>query len=183
MRTVESTFASGGVPSRGSVAAAVLVPLFERDGAAVAVMIRRAEHLRANPGDVAFPGGRLEAGETAAEAAVREAHEEVSLDPAGVRLLGEIGPVSRASRTGRIAVVVATLGEEPALFPNPAEVDECLLVPLGELASPAAYWEEAWRGPDGTVYVMPFFALGDDVIWGATARILTILLGRLAGEK
>lgn len=180
---VEAAFSEGGAPARDDVAAAVLVPLFERDGAANAVMIRRAVHLRANPGDVAFPGGRLEPGETAAEAAVREAFEEIALQPGEVRVLGELPPVSRASRTGRIGVIVAVVGAEAVLVANPHEVDECLLVPLGELASPWSYWEELWPAPDGTDYVMPFFELGEDVIWGATARIVVSLLGRLAGGK
>lgn len=181
--TVEKAFTGGLTPEAtagGTVAAAVVVPLVRLGEEASVILTRRSSTLRSNPGDVAFPGGRLEEGETALEAAVREAFEEVGLDPSRLRLLDSFAPVTRATRTGRVAVFVAAVEGNPVLVPNPKEVDACLLTPLRELADPTSYWEERWQGPDGTSWQMPFFDRGDDVIWGATARILVTLLDRLA---
>lgn len=180
---IESTF-SGGVRPEVSgeqgLAAAVVVPFVRTGEEAEVVLIRRSHALRSNPGDVAFPGGRIEPGETAAAAAVREAHEEVALEPSRLRLLEALAPVTRASRTGRIAVFIAAVDGRPRLVPNPAEVEACLVAPISELADPDRYWEERWVAPDGTTWMMPFFDRGEDVIWGATARILVTLLDRLA---
>ena len=168
---------------RQAPAAAVLLPLVSRDETAVICCIRRALQLRSNPGDVAFPGGRLEPGETALDAALRETAEEIALPPERLRLLGALPPVTRASRTGVIAPFVAAVEGEPELVAFPPEVDECLYVPVREVLDPALYWEEEWLLGDGRNLVMHFFDRGEDVIWGASARILVALLERLAAHQ
>jgi 8-oxo-dGTP pyrophosphatase MutT (NUDIX family) len=144
------------------------------------VLIRRGMNLRSNPGEIAFPGGRVEPGESPLGAALREAFEEVALDPSAVRLLGELPAVSRVSRPEPIAAFVVAVAGEPLLTPNPDEVDDILITPLAELVDPSVYWEELWRRPDGIVWRMSFFDLGDDLLWGASARILVSLFERLA---
>lgn len=148
-------------------------------GGAEVILIRRALHLTSNPGEIALPGGRVEAGETAEEAALREAEEEVALDRALVRVVGWLPVTSRASRIERIATLVGLVEGRPALEANRAEVEEVFTVTLESLADPEHYWEESWTRPDGEVRRMPFFALGTDLIWGATARMLAALFERL----
>ncbi len=144
------------------------------------LLIRRSPAMSTNPGEVAFPGGRLEPGEAPVAAALREAEEEVGLPAGAVDVLGQL-PVRRRTRhPGAIAPFVGTVGDLPALRAGPGEVDEILLVPLGALLDEGVYWEELWN-PEGTpAFPMPFFAdpvvLGDDLVWGATAGMLADLL-------
>ncbi len=160
--------------------AAVLVALFEIGGDTVTTLIRRSWTLVMNPGDLAFPGGRLEPGERAVDAAVREAHEEVRLDPAAVEVLGSLPVVRRGRSSEQVLPFVATLQGEPALTPQPNEVEAVLTVPFSVLAAEGAYWEETWSEPGRGERRLAFFAdpvsLGDDVIWGMTAGILHQLL-------
>jgi 8-oxo-dGTP pyrophosphatase MutT (NUDIX family) len=164
--------------------AAVLVPLFERAGDAAVVLIRRSLWLTSNPGDLAFPGGRLEPGERALDAALREAHEEVGLHPAAVSPLGRLAVVRRARVPERVVPYVGLLSVEPVLRPDPGEVDAVLTVTLAELVAEGVYWEEEWQLPGEGPRRLPFFAksdaLGDDVIWGMTAMVLRELLSAVA---
>ena len=186
---IEQAFAndsgvSGGGPvpieSGSRPAAAVLLPLLSGASDEISlVLIRRATHLRSNPGEIAFPGGRLEPGESPLEAALREASEEVALDPGAVRLLGELPYATRATRPEAIGAFVGAVTGAPMLAANPDEVAELFVTPLADLADGARYWEEIWRRPDGLVWRMSFFDLGDDLIWGASARILVSLFDRL----
>lgn len=170
-------------PRSTGAGAAVLVPLLSsREGGAASVaLIRRARHLRSNPGEIAFPGGRIEPGESEVEAALREAEEEVAMERASVRVLGSLPTVERAARPLPIAVVIGVVDGVPRLRPNPDEVDAVLVVRLDELADPEGYWEESWLRADGQEWRMPMFDLGEDVIWGASARILVLLFERIAG--
>jgi len=164
--------------------AAVLVPLYERAGEATVVLIRRSIWLMSNPGDLAFPGGRLEPGERPLDAALREAEEEVGLDPAAVRPLGRLAIVNRARSPERVVPYVGLLEVEPVLQADPGEVDAVILVTLSDLMAEGVYWEEEWQIPGDGSRRLPFFAspeaLGDDVIWGMTAMVLRELLSALA---
>src|SRR3954452_4179112 len=82
--------------------AAVLIPLFEEDGEARVILTRRAAHLRHHTGEVSFPGGRLDEGEEALVAALREASEEIGLDPAQVEILGQLAPLTTWSSAALI---------------------------------------------------------------------------------
>ena len=163
----------------------VLVPCDERgsDSAVSVVLIRRAAHLRANPGEVAFPGGRIEPGEDPLAAALREAEEEVALTPDAVEVLGELSSVGRPRRSAPILPFVAAARGRPALEPNPDEVDCVLVVPLAELVAPGRYWQERWDRAGDPAWTMHFFDLGEDVIWGATAEMLHALFLCLLGRR
>jgi 8-oxo-dGTP pyrophosphatase MutT (NUDIX family) len=158
----------------------VLVPLFERSGDTAVVLIRRSLELLHNPGDLAFPGGRLEPGETAIEAALREAEEEVALSRETVTVLGRLAVVNRARRNERVVPYVGVLGAQPCLRADPGEVDAVLIASLSDLAADGVYWEEEWEMPGQDPRLLPFFAdpvaLGDDVIWGMTAMVIRELL-------
>ena len=161
--------------------AGVLVPLFEEAREARVVLTRRAAHLRSHTGEVAFPGGRLEPGEEPVAGALREAHEEVGLDPAEVEILGSLAPLQTVSSGSRITPFVGALGRRPPLAPNPAEVARIFDVSLAELVSDGVYREERWDLPGLEDRPMHFFELADETVWGATARILMELLELVVG--
>lgn len=164
--------------------AAVLITLVPAEGSgdaapAAVVLIRRAAHLRRNPGEVAFPGGGIEPGEAPLAAALREAEEEVGLSPGAVDILGRLSTPGRTRRTDLIVPYVAAARELPRLAANAGEVEAILVVPLVELLTTGRYWQERWDENDSLTWTMHFFDLGEDVIWGATARMLYALLLRL----
>jgi 8-oxo-dGTP pyrophosphatase MutT (NUDIX family) len=177
----------GGFPDPGAPAA-VLVPLFEESSEARVVLTRRAAHLRTHTGEVSFPGGRLDAEEAPEDAALREAAEEVALDPSSVELVGRLTPLSTFSSGTTITPVVGILSSRPKLHANPSEVEHVFDVALSDLISDGVFREERWTvpgrpvppDPDGSFPVW-FFELEEDTIWGATARVLVELLRVVLG--
>jgi 8-oxo-dGTP pyrophosphatase MutT (NUDIX family) len=164
--------------------AAVLVALFEEDGEARVILTVRSGRLRSHTGEVAFPGGRVEGGESAVEAALREASEEVALDPGQVTVIRALTAMATVSSNTHMTPIVGTLQARPALTPSPAEVDRIFDVALSELAADGAFHEEWWSvpgrtgppgAPDGEFPVW-FFDVADETVWGATARTLVELL-------
>jgi len=186
MDEVRAIFLDGGptAPSRTGLhgatlqtprPSAVLCPLFEEDGAARVILTRRSSALRSHTGQVSFPGGRLDEGEEPVAAALREATEEIGLDPTVCEILGELSPLVTISSGAAITPFVGALPGRPKLFPNPAEVDRVFDVALSDLVHADVYHEEVWPMPGGnrSMYV---FELDGDTVWGATARMLTELL-------
>ncbi len=161
--------------------AGVLVPLFEEAGETRVVLTRRSADLRSHTGEVAFPGGRLEPGEEPEAGALREAHEEVGLDPVDVEIVGSLAPLATVSSGSRITPFVGMLGRRPHLSPNPAEVARVFDVSLAELVSDGVYRGERWDMPGLEDRPMHFFELEDETVWGATARILMELLELVLG--
>jgi 8-oxo-dGTP pyrophosphatase MutT (NUDIX family) len=161
-----------------SVSFAVLVPLFAVDGEATVLLIRRAARLRRDAGHVAFPGGRVEPGERPLEAALREATEEIGLDPAQVTVVRRLQVVERPDGD-RIAAFLGVLAERPVLTLNWEEVEAVIELPLAALLADGVGWQERWSlgGDERRIH---FFAdpstLGEDLIWGLTAGILWSLL-------
>lgn len=168
------------LPAASRRPAAVVCLLFDEevDGLVQAhvVLTRRSSGLRSHSHQVSFPGGRLDAGETAEQAARREAQEEVGIDPAAVRLIGRLPAMRTVVNPSPIIPFVAALPGRPELVPNPAEVERAFTVALVELMSAATYHQELWIFPDGSEVAMPFYELEGDTVWGATARMLTDLL-------
>jgi 8-oxo-dGTP pyrophosphatase MutT (NUDIX family) len=156
--------------------AAVLCALFDEAGEAQVVLTRRSSRLRSHTGQVSFPGGRLDAGETAEACALREAREEVGLDPSTVEVLARLSTVRIMANPAPVLPFVGALPGRPSLRPNPAEVERAFTVTLSELSDPEVYREEIWIYPDGTERSMYFFELIGDTVWGATARMLFELL-------
>jgi 8-oxo-dGTP pyrophosphatase MutT (NUDIX family) len=164
----------------GARASAVLVPLYELDGQTQVLLTRRAEGLRNHSGEVSFPGGRLDPGETAVDAALREAHEEIGLPFDAVEIVGELDHLGTIVSRSEIVPVVARLRELPPLLPNPHEVARVFGVPLSEFVADGVFREERWAigGQTRPVY---FFELEDETVWGATARVLMDLLTTVLG--
>jgi 8-oxo-dGTP pyrophosphatase MutT (NUDIX family) len=176
-------------PPVGARRSAVLVPLFEDDGRAWVVLTRRAQHLRAHKGEVSFPGGRQDEGETLVEAALREAREEIALDTDAVEIIGELDHLATVSSNSSIVPYVGVLPGRPAnLRPNPDEVEAILVVSLDELLDDEVFRTEMWTWQTGMAFTpsdgerpVHFFDLYGDTIWGATARMLVNLLSILTG--
>lgn len=159
----------------GRPPSAVLVPLYEDAGEAHVVLTRRSWQLRSHRGEVSFPGGRRDRSDADLVAtALREAHEEVALDPASVEIVGELDRLTTVSSPSLIVPYVGRLLGRPTLVPAEVEVDAVLHVPLSELLDPAIYRQEMWPlRPDRPIH---FFELEGDTLWGATALMLRNLL-------
>jgi 8-oxo-dGTP pyrophosphatase MutT (NUDIX family) len=159
---------------------AVLLALHDGPRGTEVVLTRRSRDLRRHRGEISFPGGRLDDGETPEEGALREAHEEVALDPAAVELIGRLSTLATVVSLSHIVPVVGRLQGRPDLHPAAAEVERIIHVPLVELIEPDVFREERWgEGPlERSIY---FFELVDETIWGATARILVELLSVALG--
>jgi len=161
----------------GLKAAAVLVPIILHDAPAVLLTLRAA-HLSAHAGQVAFPGGRIERGETPEAAALREAAEEVGLDPRAPEIIGRLPDL--VTGTGfHVTPVVALLRPPVPLTPDPAEVAELFELPLSHVLDPAAPRRECaeFAGQSREFWVWPH---PRHHIWGATAAVLVALAAALA---
>ncbi len=160
--------------------AAVLVPIVH--GAAPGILLTlRAAHLKNHPGQVAFPGGRSEPGDLSAEAtALREAQEEIGLQPGQVELAGRL-PDYVTGTAYRITPVLGLLPAGLVLSPCEAEVAAIFSLPLSVLLDPDAPQREhaMWRGRRRGFWVWPH---AEHRIWGATAAILVHLAHRLRAQ-
>jgi 8-oxo-dGTP pyrophosphatase MutT (NUDIX family) len=167
-----------------SNAAAVLMPLFERDGELHVVYIRRSDHVASHRGQVAFPGGRVEPVDaTLLDAALREAHEEVGIDPATVDVVGGL-PTMHTTTSGIIvAPFVGVIPSDAQLKPDPSEVAEIFDVPLSALRDMNFRGDYEFN-PDGRPRGSKFPAIlyGGQIIWGLTLRITINLLEILDGK-
>jgi 8-oxo-dGTP pyrophosphatase MutT (NUDIX family) len=159
------------------IPAAVLVGLTPRAEGLNVILTRRADTLTRHSGQVALPGGRAEAGEAPWTTAVREAHEEIGLDPRFVRPIG-LADLYRTFTGFEITPVVAVVEPGFVLTPSAAEVAEVFETPFAFLMDPTNHEERVWEGPNGRrrYYAMPH---QDRLIWGATAGILRGLWERL----
>lgn len=162
--------------AKAGTAAAVLVAITDRPDPGLILTVRR-EHLRTHAGQVAFPGGRIDPGETAVAAALREAHEELAMDPQAVAVAGTLDDYRTV--TGYVVTpVVSAVPPGLPLEPHDHEVADWFEAPLAHLLDPAnqkvetavfagaerRYWQILWQ---------------DRRIWGATAAMLVNLSRRL----
>jgi len=159
--------------------AAVLIPLIEREGGLTVLLTRRADTLRKHTGQVAFPGGRCDPGETPWETALREAHEEVGLDPGFVTLAG-LSTAYQTVSDYHIIPVVGFVRPGFTITPSAAEVAEVFETPFAWLMDPTNHERRFHEGVNGGVrryfYAMPY---EERFIWGATAGMLRALYDRL----
>lgn len=167
-------------PAEPPKPAAVLIGLVEREHGVNVLLTRRSDTLRSHTGQVALPGGRQDEGERPWETALREAHEEVGLEPHFVHLLGLSTPYETGSGY-LITPVVGIVRAGFTLTANPHEVADIFETPFGFLMDPANYEEREGRAPGGEL--RRFYAMTHEerYIWGATAGILRALYERLYG--
>ena len=160
----------------GSTDAAVLVPLYREP--LTAVFTERRAELRRHAGEISFPGGRQDhPAEDLRETALREAHEEIGLEPAGVELVGALPPVGTFVTGYRIFPFVGLIEPGQSWRPQATEVERVLEFTLAELV----------RGHEmqrlirkGVPIKTPTYTVEGHLVWGATARIVQSLLERLA---
>ena len=178
----------GGVDVPITRRSSVLVALFEEDGEARVILTRRSIELKNHRGEVALPGGRNDPGEDSVTTALREAHEEVGLDPGDVTVVGWLSPIVTFASGSAIQPIVGLLSGRPNLVANPVEVERVFDVSLTDLLQADNFREQRWRrdvprpgaDPDASVAIY-FFRVPGEVVWGATGRVLAELLAVATG--
>lgn len=163
-------------------AAAVLVPLVEHQGGMTVLFTQRTAHLARHAGQVSFPGGRIEAGDSGPlETALRETEEEIGLEPDRVDVIGHLE--TYVTRTGFVVTpVVGVIAPPCELTPDPYEVAEIFEVPLAFLLDPVNHQRcsQEFEGVTRHFYAMQY---GRHFIWGATAGMLIDLYELLTGRE
>lgn len=169
-----------GKPTKVS---AVLVALYDLDDEVHVLLTRRSPTMRSHTHEVSFPGGRKDPEDPNLIAtALREAEEEVALDPSAVTIVGELDRFVTAGSGSMINPFVGTLPSAPTnLVANPAEVEAIRHVPLSELLLPEVWREEVWSMPGRGEWPITFFELYGDTVWGATGAMLRQLLCIVTG--
>jgi 8-oxo-dGTP pyrophosphatase MutT (NUDIX family) len=163
----------------GRTHAAVLVPLHLGNGALHAVFTKRREDMRRHPGEISFPGGRRDIEDADLLAtALREAEEEIGLAADAVEVLGALQPTPTIATSYAVYPFVGLIEPGRAWSLSPGEVARVLELPLHELQ--AGYGRRRLLR-QGLPIRTETYVVGDDLIWGATARMLADLLERLRG--
>lgn len=158
--------------------AAVLIPVWLRPEGAGLILTKRSSHLKHHPGQIAFPGGKVDATDAGPEAAaLRETHEEIGLPPERVEILGTL-PIHETVTGFAMTPFVGLIRGPFTPVPEAGEVEEVFTVPLSHALSPARFAIERrrWMGVWRRYYAVPY---GPYYIWGATARILRGLADRV----
>ena len=164
--------------ARATREAAVLIGVIERGGEGHVLLTKRTQALRTHSGQVALPGGRIDAEDGSARAAaVRECEEETGIAPHHIRPVGEL-PIYLSGSGYRIHPVLAVIEGEPAMTPNPHEVEDLFEVPLSFLMDRLNHrlGSRVWQGRRRYYYEMPY---GEHYIWGVTAGIIRSAYERL----
>jgi 8-oxo-dGTP pyrophosphatase MutT (NUDIX family) len=160
----------GHLPDDARMAAALLLIYPHDDGVAIPLTVR-ASGLTRHAGQISLPGGATDPGETLAAAALREAAEEIAVDPAGVRILGELTPIHVLVSGFTLHPVVGVTDTRPEFFAAPGEVEEILEVSLDDLRD-ASRIRKGSRIREGVAIEYPYFDLAGHQVWGATAMVL-----------
>ena len=158
--------------------AGVLVPLIERPSGVHVVLTKRAAHLSSHPGQIAFPGGKRDAGDADISAtALREAHEETGLDPSLVQILGQL-PAHETVTGFNVIPTIGWIRTPWVVKADLGEVAEVFEVPLSHVVTAQNFQVQSriWRGQRRSYYCVPYWPY---YIWGATARILRGLADRM----
>lgn len=166
-----------GKTCREAAVLAVLHP--SQDGVRI-LLIERPSHLNHHAGQVAFPGGRREAGEALLETALRETEEELGLDRSAVRVLGGLTPLYIPPSGYCVHPFVAWTDVLPALRPEPGEVADWFTARLADLKDPACR-QEVERSVRGQTFTVPAFHVEGRHVWGATAMMLSELVAAASG--
>jgi 8-oxo-dGTP pyrophosphatase MutT (NUDIX family) len=168
-------------PADSRVAAALIV-LYPGPSTTHLALTVRSARLPQHPGQVSLPGGAVEPDESIEAAALREAHEEVALDPSIVRVIGRLSPLHIPVSGFVLYPVVGAVDRFPGLHPEATEVARVLDVPLSVLADPGTV-RTRLRVHEGREYEVPYFAVDGEQVWGATAMVLAEFLTVLGLDR
>jgi len=160
----------GEFPSDAREAAGLLLLYPGERGPSIPLTVR-ASGLKRHAGQISLPGGATDPGETLVQAALREAHEEIGVDPARVRVLGELTPVYVLVSGFTLHPVVGVTDERPHFQPAAHEVEEIVEVSIDDLQD-ASNIRQGFRTREGVAVEYPYFDLRGSHVWGATAMIL-----------
>jgi 8-oxo-dGTP pyrophosphatase MutT (NUDIX family) len=160
----------GEIPSDARPAAALLLLYPGEQGPSIALTVR-ASGLRRHAGQISLPGGATDPGETLAQAALREAYEEVGVDPASVRILGELTPVHVLVSGFTLHPIVGLTHQPPTFVPAAHEVESVIEVSVADLQD-ASRIRHGTRTREGMAIEYPYFDLKGHQVWGATAMVL-----------
>lgn len=162
--------------------AAVIVPLFEKEGEYHILFTRRTEKVEHHKGQISFPGGRKDEGDPSLkDAALRETFEEIGVRPQDVEILGELDSMATLSSNFLITPFVGVIPYPYNFVVSSDEIEELVEVPLAALLDKKNYHQES-QLYEGRPYVSSFYRYEGRVIWGATARILKQFLELVFGE-
>ena len=152
--------------------AAILIALFEKDGEYCFPMIKRPENVKNHPGQIALPGGSKEEEESLEETALREAQEEIGVNPDKIKIIGKLTPIPVPVSGYLVQTYVGVMDEEPEWKLSEDEVADFFVLKVSELLNSDKDYHETWdlRGFEAKV---PIFKVGDLKIWGATASVLS----------
>ena len=167
-------------PDRTRAAAALLLLYPGTDDVAVALTVR-SSGLTRHAGQISLPGGATDPGETLIDAALREAHEEIGIDHATIRVLGELTPVHVVVSGFILHPIVGIADHRPAFTAAPGEVEEVLEVSLRDLRD-ASRIRQGVRLREGIAVEYPYFDILGHQVWGATAMVLGEFICLLADE-
>jgi len=160
----------GEFPSDARIAAGLLLVYPGDRGASIPLTVR-ASHLKRHAGQISLPGGATDAGETLVQAALREAYEEIGVDPARVRILGQLTPVHVLVSGFTLHPIVGITDERPDFTPAAHEVEQVIEVSIDDLQD-ASNIRHGTRSREGVAIEYPYFDLRGSHVWGATAMIL-----------
>ncbi|HPM78094.1 MAG TPA: CoA pyrophosphatase [bacterium] len=160
---------------------AVLVPVVHHEGRAHLLFTQRTESVEHHKGQISFPGGRLDEGETLAMCALRETHEEIGVQPQDIRLIGRLDDIWTPTRYV-VSPFVGVLPYPYNFVLSEGEIAELFLAPIAELADPGIY-QETEIHYEGKSALVPYYHWRDKIIWGATGRIIRQFLTLACGEK
>ena len=169
------------IPGDARPAAALLLLYPQADSAAIPLTVR-ATGLARHAGQISLPGGATDEGETLADAALREASEEIGVDPSSVRVLGELTPVHVLVSGFTLHPVVGITDRRPDFIAAPDEVDEIIEVSL-DLLRDASRIRRGTRVREGIAIEYPYFDLLGHQVWGATAMVLGEFICLLENEE
>ncbi len=170
--------ALGPVHYPAEAKAAVLVPLYRDVNSQVRVILtRRPDHMRTHPGDVVFPGGRLEDGEGPEETAKREACEEIGLPEAGVEIIGGLSPITTRDPGNLIVPVVAKVQRPTNFVLQEEEVAAVIEPAVADLLD-----DGRWRTSDWFGRTLWFYEFPEGIMWGATAFMMREFLRIIRGS-
>ena len=170
---------AASIAAHGKEDAAVLVAIYDWPADPGLVLTQRRHDMRRHAGEVSFPGGRADPGETLVECALREAREEIGLDPEIVDVVGALRPTSTVVTSYRVLPVVGTIPTGLTHTLSPREVERVIELSFAELRGGFGMRRLIRRG---VPFRTPTFEIGETFVWGATARMLQMLFEQLDGE-